>query len=113
MSERLPRLTPKTKQCVEPAFEGCNNEASPHATGHADGNDGDCKDSQPNYYMPGAVHGLHDSTAKALPHVVTALSARRAEVAGQIENLQGQVKRLTVDLDPVEETLRDRVRRSS
>ena len=45
-------------------------------------------------------------TQKALPHVVTALVAKRAEIAGQIENLQVQVRRLTVDLDHVEETLR-------
>jgi hypothetical protein len=49
---------------------------------------------------------IQGGTQKALPHVVTALIAKRAEIAGQIEHLQGQVRRLTVDLDHVEETLR-------
>ena len=43
---------------------------------------------------------------KALPHVVTALIAKRAEIAGRIENLQGQLKQAVVDLDNVESTLR-------
>jgi hypothetical protein len=47
-----------------------------------------------------------DGPQKALPHVVTALIAKRAEIAGQIEHLQGQVRRTTVDPDHVEETLR-------
>jgi hypothetical protein len=49
---------------------------------------------------------IQDGTQKALPPVVTALIAKRAEIAGQIENLQGQVRRLTIDLNHVEETLR-------
>jgi len=49
---------------------------------------------------------LHDANGKALPHVVTALIAKRAELAGQIEHTQGEVKRLTIALDHVEETLR-------
>jgi len=48
---------------------------------------------------------MSDDT-KALPHVVTALIAKRAEVAGKIENLQGQLKQAVVDLDNVESTLR-------
>ena len=48
----------------------------------------------------------NDGTEKALPHVVTALIAKRAEVAGRIENLQGQLKQAVVDLDNVESTLR-------
>ena len=49
---------------------------------------------------------IQDGTQRALPHVVTALIAKRAEIAGQIENLQGQVRRLTVDLDHIEESIR-------
>jgi len=49
---------------------------------------------------------LHDDSGKAFPHVVTALIAKRAELAGQIEHAQGEVKRLTIALDHVEETLR-------
>jgi hypothetical protein len=49
---------------------------------------------------------IQDGTQKALPHVVTALIAKRAEIAGQIEHLQGQMRRATIDLDHVEETLR-------
>ena len=43
---------------------------------------------------------------KALPHVVTALISKRAELAGQIEHMQAQLKRAVVDLDNVEATLR-------
>lgn len=43
---------------------------------------------------------------KASPHVVTALIAKRAELAGRIENAQGELKQLVVDLDNVEATLR-------
>lgn len=39
-------------------------------------------------------------------HTVNALIRKRAEIAGQIENLQGQLKRAVVDLDNVEATLR-------
>ena len=47
-----------------------------------------------------------DGTQRPLPHVVTPLIAKRAEIAGHIEHLQGQVRQLTVALDHVEETLR-------
>jgi hypothetical protein len=47
-----------------------------------------------------------DNNPKALPHVVTALIAKRAELAGQIEHLQAEVKRATIALDNVESTLR-------
>jgi len=40
------------------------------------------------------------------PHVVTALVKKRAELAGMIEHTQGELKRLTVELDNVEATLR-------
>lgn len=43
---------------------------------------------------------------KALPHVVTALIAKRAELAGRIENLQGEVVAATVELDHIEASLR-------
>lgn len=43
---------------------------------------------------------------KALPHVVTALIAKRAELAGRIEHMQAELKRTVVDLDNVEATLR-------
>jgi hypothetical protein len=49
---------------------------------------------------------MNDDNPKALPHVVTALIAKRAEIAGQIEHLQGQLKQATVALDNVESTLR-------
>jgi hypothetical protein len=44
--------------------------------------------------------------AKALPHVVTALIAKRAELAGRIEHLQEELRQAVVDLDNVEATLR-------
>lgn len=43
---------------------------------------------------------------KALPHVVTGLIAKRAELAGVIEHLQAKVRQATVELDHVEATLR-------
>jgi hypothetical protein len=43
---------------------------------------------------------------KPLPHVLTALIAKRSELAGLIENLQGQVKQAAVHLDNVEATIR-------
>lgn len=49
---------------------------------------------------------MSEDNPKALPHVVTALIAKRAELAGQIEHAQGEVKRLTIALDNVESTLR-------
>lgn len=48
---------------------------------------------------------MSDDT-KALPHVVTGLIAKRAEIAGRIENLQGQLKAAVVDLDHVEASIR-------
>ena len=49
---------------------------------------------------------LHDDAGKAVPHVVTALIAKCAELPGQIEHARVEVKRLTIALDHVEETLR-------
>lgn len=49
---------------------------------------------------------LFDTNGKAFPHVVTALIAKRAELAGQIENAQTEVVRLTVELDHIEASLR-------
>jgi hypothetical protein len=49
---------------------------------------------------------MSEENPKALPHVVTALIAKRAELAGQIEHLQGQVRQATIALDNVESTLR-------
>lgn len=42
----------------------------------------------------------------AEPHVVTALIAKRAELAGQLEATQAEVRRLIIDLDNVDSTLR-------
>lgn len=42
----------------------------------------------------------------AEPHVVTALIRKRAELAGQIEHLQGQLRQTVIALDNVEATLR-------
>ena len=39
-------------------------------------------------------------------HTINALIRKRAEIAGQIENLQGQLKKAALDLDNVEATLR-------
>lgn len=39
-------------------------------------------------------------------HTINALIRKRAEIAGKIENLQGQLKAATVELDHVEATLR-------
>jgi hypothetical protein len=39
-------------------------------------------------------------------HVVTALIAKRAELAGQLESAQAEVRRLIIDLDNVDSTLR-------
>jgi hypothetical protein len=39
-------------------------------------------------------------------HTISALIRKRAEIAGQIENLQGQLKKAVLDLDNVEATLR-------
>ena len=43
---------------------------------------------------------------KALPHVVTGLIAKRAELAGRIEHLQAQVRQATVELDHIEASIR-------
>jgi len=43
---------------------------------------------------------------KALPHVATALIAKRRELAGIIENLQHQMKIAITDLDHVDASLR-------
>jgi len=43
---------------------------------------------------------------KALPHVVTALIAKRAELAGRIEHLQEELRQAVIDLGNVEATLR-------
>jgi len=43
---------------------------------------------------------------KALPHVVTGLIAKRAEIAGQIEHLQARLRQSVIDLDHVEASLR-------
>lgn len=42
----------------------------------------------------------------AEPHVITALIRKRAELAGQIEHLQGQLRQTVIALDNVEATLR-------
>lgn len=39
-------------------------------------------------------------------HVVTALIAKRAELAGRLESAQAEVRRLIIDLDNVDATLR-------
>lgn len=49
---------------------------------------------------------MSEAPDKALPHVVTALIAKRRELAGQIEHIQGELRRTTVELDHVEATLR-------
>src|ERR1700761_4349552 len=43
---------------------------------------------------------------KALPHVLTALIAKRREIAGQIEDLQRRMKLAVTELDNVESTIR-------
>lgn len=43
---------------------------------------------------------------KALPHVVTGLIAKRAELAGRIEHLQVRVRQATVELDHIEASIR-------
>ncbi|HEX3756616.1 MAG TPA: hypothetical protein VHV26_16220, partial [Rhizomicrobium sp.] len=43
---------------------------------------------------------------KALPHVLTALIAKRREIAGQIEDLQRRLKLAVTELDNVECTIR-------
>jgi hypothetical protein len=40
------------------------------------------------------------------PHVVTALPAKRAELAGQIDALQDQLRQAMIDVDHVDATLR-------
>jgi hypothetical protein len=108
MSERLTRLTAHEHQPAKPESKGSNNDAAPRAIGHDASDSADCDDGQPHYCHSDFVHGHHNSTVEALPHVVTALIAKRAELAGQIEHLQGEVQHLTIALDHVEETLRPR-----
>ena len=36
------------------------------------------------------------------PHVVTGLIAKRAEIAGQIEHTQDQLRQLVIDLDHID-----------
>ena len=43
---------------------------------------------------------------KALPHVVTGLIAKRAELAGRIEHLRAQVRQATIELDHIEASIR-------
>ncbi len=49
---------------------------------------------------------LNPSPEKAFPHVVTALIAKRAELAGKIEHLQSEVISATVELDHIDASLR-------
>jgi hypothetical protein len=77
-ARRLFRLAPPTKQDLKPEFDDRNDQADPHASRHADGDGGDCKEGQ---HQTSAVHGQDSSTAKALPHVVTALITKRSELA--------------------------------
>jgi hypothetical protein len=44
--------------------------------------------------------------AKALPHVATALIAKRRELAGMIEDLQRQLKIAVCDFDHIQASLR-------
>src|SRR5579863_10331193 len=106
MSERLARLTANKQKPTKSESEGSTNDAAPRTIGHDAGNSADRDDDQPNCYHTELVHGQHNSTAKALPHVVTALIAKRAELAGQIEHPQGQIRQATIALDHLEETLR-------
>jgi hypothetical protein len=43
---------------------------------------------------------------KALPHVVTGLIAKRAEIAGRIEHLQATLRQAVLHLDHVEAAIR-------
>lgn len=90
MSERSTRLTANKQNPAKPNSEGGNNDAAPWTIGYNTSNSAGCDDGQPNYCRSDFVHGQNSSTAKVLPHVVTALIAKRAEMAGQIEHLQGQ-----------------------
>lgn len=49
---------------------------------------------------------LNPNPEKALPHVVTALIAKRTELAGRIEHLQSEVVTATVELDHIDASLR-------
>lgn len=49
---------------------------------------------------------IRNRPAKALPHVLTALIAKRREIAGQIEDLQRRLKLAVIELDNVESTIR-------
>jgi len=60
--------------------------------------------------IPSARHGsATGSGLEVTPenqHTINALTRKRAEIAGQIKSLQGQLKKAVTDLDCVEATLR-------
>ena len=101
MSERLARLAANNQQPTKPSCEDGDNDAGRRTIGHDASNGGGRDDGQPNDYHTEFIHGSKDSTTKALPLVVTALIAKRAELAGQIEHLQGQIRQATNALDHV------------
>jgi hypothetical protein len=43
---------------------------------------------------------------KARPHVVTGLIAKRAEIEGEIENMQARLKEKVIELDHIEASIR-------
>jgi hypothetical protein len=90
LSERLTRLTANEQKPANPNSEGGNNDAAPRTIGYNASNSASCDDGQPNYCRSDFVHGQNSSTAKAPPHVVTALIAKPAELAGQIEHARGE-----------------------
>ena len=90
MSKRLTRLTANEQKPAKPNSEGGNNDAAPRTIGYNAGNSAGCDDGQPNYYCSDFVHGQNSSTVKTVPHFVTAPIAKRAEIAVQIEHLQGE-----------------------
>lgn len=49
---------------------------------------------------------MNESPDHPLPHVVTGLIAKRAELAGRIEHLQAKVRQATVELDHIEASIR-------
>jgi hypothetical protein len=49
---------------------------------------------------------MSEAPDRALPHVVTGLISKRAELAGRIEHLQAQVRQATVELDHIEASIR-------
>src|SRR5690348_5580639 len=78
MSERLSRLMPNYQKTAKCSCEDANNNADRGTIGPDPGNSGDHDDDQPNGHHTDFIHGPKDSTTKALPHVVTALIAKRA-----------------------------------